>query len=107
MADYDNLHLILHNQRSFLDIRAEQLGHDVSPWSKYKKVGHLLNGIADGILNASNNTIISDHNGLWSNFSKCSRHISDFLESTAASNSGKNLNISEVNGYRNVLNQND
>ena len=62
--DYVNHHLNLHNQRDFLEIRAEELGHDVSPWSKYEKIGHLLNGIADGILNASKNTIISDPNGL-------------------------------------------
>ena len=105
-ADYVNRHLTLHNQRDFLEIRAENLGHNVSPLSEYKEVGHLLNGIADGILYASKNDIICDHNGLRLNFAKYSRHISDFLESTAASSSGKNRNISEVSGDRNSCNRN-
>ena len=97
-ADYVNRHLTLHNQRDFLEIRAEELGHDVSPWSKYEKIGHLLNGIADSILDARKNAIISDPSRLRSNFAKFSRHISDFLDSTTKSNSGKNHNISEVSG---------
>ena len=105
-ADYVNHHLTLHNQRAFLEIRAEELGHDVSPWSKYEKVGHLLNGIANGILDVSKNAIISEPNGLRLNFAKCSLHISDFLESTTASNLGKNRNISEVSADRSGRNRN-
>ena len=105
-VDYVNCHLNFHNQRAFLEIRAEEMGHDVSPWSKYEKIGHLLNGISDVILDASNNAIISDPNGLRSNFAKCSRCISDFLESTDTSNSGNNRNISEASGDSNGRNRN-
>ena len=79
-------------------IRSEELVNYVSPWSEYEKVGHLLNGIADGILNASNNTIISDPNGLWSNFAKGYYHISNFIESATASNLGENRNVYELSG---------
>ena len=105
-ADYVNRHITLHNQRDFIDIRAEDLWHDVSPWSEYEKVGHLLNGIADGILDSIKNVIISDPNGLWSNFYDCSRHISDFIESTTASNLEKNRNNYEVSGDRSSRNRN-
>ena len=97
-ADYVNHHLTLYSQRAFLEIRSEELVNYVSPWSEYEKVGHLLNGIADGILNASNNTIISDPNGLWSNFAKCYYHISNFIESATASNLGENRNVYELSG---------
>ena len=96
----------MHNQRSSLEIHAEELGHDVSPWSQYYKFFHLLNGISDSILDASKNAIISDLNGLRSNFAKFYCRISDFLESTAASNSGNNRNVSDISGDRNVRNQN-
>ena len=105
-VDYVNRHLNFHNQRAFLEIRDEDLGNDVLTWSEYEKIGLLLNGISDVILDASKNSIIGDPNGLRSNFVKCSFHISVFLESTDGSNSGNNRNISQVSGDSNGRNWN-
>ena len=69
-AEYVNHHLTLNNQRSSLNISAEELGHNVSPWIEYEKFGHLLNNIANGILGAIKKAIISKSNGLCSNFAK-------------------------------------
>ena len=105
-AGYFNRHLTLHKPRSSLEIRAEELGRDVFPWSEYKNFIHLQNDITDGILDAGKSAIICDPNGLWSNFSKRSCHNSDFLDSTAVSNLGKNRNIYQVSGDRNSRNGN-
>ena len=67
-SDFVNHHLALHDQRPALDYRASELGHVVTQWTKYKKVGYLLNGISKGVLESSKRAIISDQASLRSNF---------------------------------------
>ena len=67
-SDFVNHHLSLHDQRPALNYRASELGHVVTQWTKYKKVGYLLNGISEEILKASKCAILSDQAGLRSNF---------------------------------------
>ena len=67
-SEFVNRHLALHNQRAALNYRASELGHVVTQWTKYKKVGYLLNGISKGVLESSKRAIISDQASLRSNF---------------------------------------
>ena len=62
--DYVNRHLALHNQRVTLALRAEEIGLSVHPWLEFEKVGYLLQGISSGILEANNNAILADVQGL-------------------------------------------
>ena len=101
--DFDdcvNHHLALHNHRAALDICAEEMGLSVHPWSEFKKVGYLLQGISPGILEASKNAILADGQGLRNNFADAVRQCKDYMESTGNRNgiNENNCNISAING---------
>ena len=57
--DYVNHHLVLHNHRAALVIRAEEMGLSVHPWSDFEKVGYLLQVISPCILEAIKNVSVS------------------------------------------------
>ena len=100
--DYVTRHLALHNQRSALALRAEEMGLSVHPWSEFKKFGYLLQGISPGILEDSKNAILSDVQGLRKKFADAVRQCKDYMETTGNANviTGNNSNISATSGDR-------
>ena len=98
--DYVNRHIVLHNQRAALALRAEEIGLLVHPWSEFEKVGYLLQGIYPGILEAIKNAILADGQGLQKNFADAVRQCKDYMETTgnADGSNGNNCNISAING---------
>ena len=78
-SDFVNPHLALHNQRAAIDYCASELGHVVTQWNKYEKVGYLLNGISEGVLKAGKCAILDEQAGLRSNFSSDTRYVIYFI----------------------------
>ena len=97
-SDFVNLHLALHNKRAALYYCAYELGRVVTQWTKYDKLGYLLNGISKVILKASKCAILADQSGLRSKFASYTRYVMEFIESTSTASSGNNRTISEVRG---------
>ena len=88
--DFVNRHLALHNQRAALNYHASELCHVVNQWTKYEKVGYLLNGISKGVLEVSKGTTLADQSGLLSNFPSATQYVMDFIERTSAASSESN-----------------
>ena len=59
-SDFVNRHLALRNQRAALNYCASVLGHVATQWTKYYKLGYLLNGIPEGVLEAIKCVILVD-----------------------------------------------
>ena len=76
------------------------MGLSVHPWSKFEKVGYLLQGISPGILEASKNAIIADVQGLQKNFSDAMRQCKNYMYTTGNPNGSNenNSNISATSG---------
>ena len=59
-SDFVNFHLAWHNQRAALDYCESEMGHVVTHWTKYEKLGYLLNGIYEGVLKYRKCAILAD-----------------------------------------------
>ena len=84
--NYINRHLALQKQRAALALRVEEIGLSVHPWSEFKKVGYLLQGIYPGILEVNKNTILADGLGLRNNFADAVHQCKDYMETTGNAN---------------------